>query len=224
LTKRLAYKDHIRLIHERQAALLAELQKMVDEGMESAKFEYERSLQLWGDRKARKKWEEEKRAEDAAAGGMEGVEFQSTSNVAPAAVKDADKEDKDKEEKDGEDGDGDEDKDKSPQTRYRLNETMRGYLWALVQLSNDVCTLTNEKNHLEGSKELVSDQSQRKELYKKIMQAFPDGWMNTGTISREVSMMKKKMETTAPPKTEDAANSNPATTNTAPAAGSAPTS
>jgi hypothetical protein len=40
-------------------------------------------------------------------------------------------------------------------------------------------------SHLEGSKELVSDQSQRKELYKKIMQAFPDGWMNTGTISRE---------------------------------------
>jgi hypothetical protein len=142
LTKRLAYKDHIRLIHERQAALLAELQKMVDEGMESAKFEYERSLQLWEERKARKKWEEEKRAEGAA--GMEGVEFQSTSN-APAAVKDADKDDKDKEEKDGEDGDGDEDKDKSPQTRYRLNETMRGYLWALVQLSNNVCTLTNEK-------------------------------------------------------------------------------
>jgi hypothetical protein len=40
-------------------------------------------------------------------------------------------------------------------------------------------------SHLEDSKELVSDQSQRKELYKKIMQAFPDGWMNTGTISRE---------------------------------------
>jgi hypothetical protein len=146
LTKRLAYKDHIRLIHERQAALLAELQRMVDEGMESAKVEYERSVQLWEEKKQRKKWEEEKRAEDAAAGGMEGVEFQSTSNAPAAApVKDAEKDDKDKEEKDGEDGEGDEDKDKSPQTRYRLNETMRGYLWALVQLSNDVCTLTNEK-------------------------------------------------------------------------------
>lgn len=140
LTKRLAYKDHIRMVNERQAALLAELQKMVDEGMESAKVEYERSVQLWEDRKARKKWEEEKKVEGAI--GMEGVEFQSTN--APV-VKETDKDDKDKEDKEGEDGDGDEDKDKAPQTRYRLNETMRGYLWALVQLSNDVCTLTNEK-------------------------------------------------------------------------------
>lgn len=52
------------------------------------------------------------------------------------------------------------------------------------------------------------------------MQAFPDGWMNTGTISREgkwrswlcfcflltcfvVSMMKKKMETATGPKNEE---------------------
>jgi len=38
---------------------------------------------------------------------------------------------------------------------------------------------------LEGSAEVVSEQSQRKALYQKIMPLFPDGWMNTGYISRE---------------------------------------
>ena len=33
--------------------------------------------------------------------------------------------------------------------------------------------------------EVVSEQSQRKALYQKIMPLFPDGWMNTGYISRE---------------------------------------
>ncbi|KIM26553.1 hypothetical protein M408DRAFT_330514 [Serendipita vermifera MAFF 305830] len=202
LTKRLVYKDHIRLIHERQAALLEELTKQVDEGMEQAKAEFDRNVLLWEERKARRK------ADDAlkplGPNGMEGVE--PTGPVIPPPKQSANEGDHDKE---GEGGDDEDDKDKPPTTRYRLNETMRGYLWALVQLSNEVCTLTNEKYVLENSKEVVSDQSQRKELYKKIMQAFPDGWMNTGTISREVSMMKKKMESATAPKPDEAPASQP---------------
>jgi len=136
LTKRLVYKDHIRLIHERQAALLEELSKQVNEGMDQAQSEFDRNVMLWEERKARRK------AEDALkpSNGMEGVEPTGplpVSQSAPEADKDHDK--------DGEGGDDEDDKDKPPTTRYRLNETMRGYLWALVQLSNEVCTLTNEK-------------------------------------------------------------------------------
>ncbi|PVF99278.1 hypothetical protein CPB86DRAFT_731598 [Serendipita vermifera] len=192
LTKRLAYKDHIRLIHERQGQLLEELAKQVEEGMDQAKLEYERNVALWEERRSRKKLE----GDGKLPNGMDGVE--PTNPLPPPTQHTMDDHDKE-----GEGDDGEDDKDKPPATRYRLNEAMRGYLWALVQLSNEVCSLTNEKNHLEGSKELVSDQSQRKELYKKILQAFPDGWMNTGAISREVSMMKKKMESLTGPKPEE---------------------
>lgn len=184
LTKRLVYKDHVRLVHERQNVLLEELKKLVDEGFENAESEYHRNVAMWEEKKARRKTE--------GGVGMEGVEHTGPAapTQAPVAAPDIDHEG---------DDEGDDDKDKAPGQRYRLNEAMRGYLWALVQLSNEVCTLTNDKNFLEGSKEVVSEQSQRKELYKKVLQAFPDGWMNTGTISREVSMMKKKMETAAAP-------------------------
>lgn len=110
---------------------------MVNEGLEIQKAEHERALAAWEDRRAKKK--------DHGA-GMEGVE--STSTQVPVAIQNPNvpKDDKDgnedkEEQEEGDDGD----KDKPPTMRYRLNETMRGYLWALVQLSNDVCTLTNEK-------------------------------------------------------------------------------
>lgn len=140
LTKRLVYKDHIRLIHERQTALLDELTKQVDEGMEQAKAEFDRNVMLWEERKARRK------AEDALKppnpNGMEGVE--PTGPIIPIQTHSVHEGDKDHD-KEGDGGDEEDDKDKPPTTRYRLNETMRGYLWALVQLSNEVCTLTNEK-------------------------------------------------------------------------------
>jgi hypothetical protein len=38
---------------------------------------------------------------------------------------------------------------------------------------------------LEGSVSQVSEQGLRKALYQKILAAFPEGWMNSGQISRE---------------------------------------
>lgn len=141
LTKRLVYKDHIRLIHERQTALLEELGKQVNEGMESAKAEYERNMMLWEERRAKKKADE---SLVKAGNGMEGVELTSSAPPPPMAMAAAPIPDEHKDHE-GEGDEGEDDKDKPPTTRYRLNETMRGYLWALVQLSNEVCILTNEK-------------------------------------------------------------------------------
>lgn len=47
---------------------------------------------------------------------------------------------------------------------------------------------------LEGSGSIVSEQGHRKQLYQRIVAAFPEGWMNSGQISREVSAMKKRFE------------------------------
>lgn len=133
LTKRLAYTDHIRLIHERQQVLLMQLKTLIDENLETAQTEWERSVQIWEDRKSRKKAEEKQKEAQS--------EVEDVAKVNPSQT------DHEKDhEKEGEDGE--EDKDKPPAKRYRLNETMRGYLWALVQLSNEICTLANEKKYV----------------------------------------------------------------------------
>jgi len=81
-----------------------------------------------------------------------------------------------------------------PAKRYRLTDTMKSMVWELVLLSNECCRLENEKNSLEGSVIQISDQGLRKVLYQKIVAAFPEGWMSSGQISRDVSAMKKKLE------------------------------
>ncbi|GJJ11503.1 hypothetical protein Clacol_005736 [Clathrus columnatus] len=65
-------------------------------------------------------------------------------------------------------------KDKEPPKKYRLTEKM---------------------NQLEGIPDVVSEQGMRKGLYQKIIAAFPEGWMTSGNISRDISVIKKKHET-----------------------------
>ena len=84
--------------------------------------------------------------------------------------------------------------DHAPAKRYRMTDKMKSIVWDLVLLSNECCRLENEKNTLEGSVIQVSDQGARKVLYQKIVAAFPEGWMSSGQISRDVSAMKKRME------------------------------
>ncbi len=40
----------------------------------------------------------------------------------------------------------------------------------------------------------MSEQGLRKVLYQKIVAAYPEGWMSSGQISRDVSAMKKRLE------------------------------
>ncbi|KAJ7054490.1 hypothetical protein C8F01DRAFT_1163551 [Mycena amicta] len=78
-----------------------------------------------------------------------------------------------------------------PAKRYRMSDEMKGIVWQLVLLSNELCRLENEKKC--GSVLQVSEQGQRKSLYQRVP-AFPSGWMASGQISRDVSAMKKKFE------------------------------
>jgi len=96
---------------------------------------------------------------------------------------------------DGEGKDAKDTKDTHPPVKkYKMSEAMKGLIWNLVCLSNECCRIENEKNTLEGSASLVSEQGLRKALYQKIVAAFPEGWMSSGQVSREVSVMKKKFE------------------------------
>lgn len=175
LIKRLVYNDHHRLLTTRQDELLAELKSLTDAGFEQAKAEWERNVQNWKERQSK-----------GAAGGAPD------STGQPDEGDDHD--DPDKETKEGATGTSASAKDKEPSKRYRLTDKMKLIFWQLYCLSNECSRLTNEKNQLEGIPDLVSEQGMRKGLYQKIISAFPEGWMTSGNISRDISVIKKKHE------------------------------
>ncbi|KIK63959.1 hypothetical protein GYMLUDRAFT_241187 [Collybiopsis luxurians FD-317 M1] len=214
LIKRTIFADHIKLLVERQDALLAELKRQADEGFPKAEEEWEKSVVAWDQRQKRLK--ADTRGEDsgsnggptrhptedpeAHADGLDEDNYPVTTSHPPlmggaggsglAAQVAAEK--AEKAEKTGK---ADKDKDaQPPPKKYRLTENMKAIVWELVLLSNECCRLENEKNTLEGSVMQVSEQGLRKVLYQKIVSAFPLGWMSSGQISRDVSAMKKRLE------------------------------
>ncbi|KAH9060666.1 hypothetical protein EDB87DRAFT_1821968 [Lactarius vividus] len=183
LIKRQIFPEHMALLVKRQDELLLELKAAADEGFQRAKEEWERSVTLW-----------EKKQEKSKA-GTASVEGSPTLRSVPlppgddSAAMDVDKS------LDGEGKDAKDAKDAHPPAKkYKMTEAMKGLIWNLVCLSNECCRIENEKNTLEGSTSQVSEQGLRKTLYQKIVAAFPDGWMSSGQVSREVSVMKKKFE------------------------------
>ncbi|KIL59783.1 hypothetical protein M378DRAFT_14543 [Amanita muscaria Koide BX008] len=205
LIKRTVFQDHVKYLVDKQEILLKELTELAKAGFAKAEEEWEKSVQAWDKRQEKARLE----AAAAAAGGGAGgepdgdVSAAATPTRHPTEEMDVDGEsarekDKDKD-KDG--GGGGQapatapGKDSHPPSKkYRLTESMKAIVWQLVMLSNECCRLENEKNSLEGSVIQVSEQGSRKVLYQKIVAAFPEGWMSSGQISRDVSSMKKKFE------------------------------
>ncbi|KAL1741791.1 hypothetical protein HDZ31DRAFT_75942 [Schizophyllum fasciatum] len=192
LIKRTVFHDHIALLTERQEALLAQLKQLADEGFPKAEEDYQKSLTAWNNR-------QEKAAAETAANGARS-EDESTHSAVPTRHP---TEERETHEAMDVDGDGpptatQPEKDKGPMNpptkKYRMNEQMKTIVWQLVLLSNEVCRLENEKNQLEGSVIQMSEQGMRKVLYQKIIAAFPEGWVSSGQISRDVSAIKKRLE------------------------------
>lgn len=192
LCKRTVFPDHVALLTERQDQLLVQLKQLADEGFPKVEEDYQRSLTVWGRR-------QEKSVSDLTPNG--GAQSEDSHSGAPTRQPTEEKEDK--EDKDAMDVDGDAppptqpDKDKPmnrPTKKYRMNEQMKTIVWQLVLLSNEICRLENENNQLEGSVIQMSEQGLRKVLYQKIITAFPDGWVSSGQISRDVSAIKKRLE------------------------------
>ncbi|KAI0263287.1 hypothetical protein BC834DRAFT_924981 [Gloeopeniophorella convolvens] len=194
LIKRQIFPEHMALLVKRQDELLAELKDAADEGFPRAQEEHERSVAAWGARAARplsppahaharaeKKQEKARPEGDGGGGGGGGGSASAEGSPAPPDA-------------DGDARDGKAQAHAAPARKYKLTEGMKGTIWKLVCLSNECCRIENEKNSLEGSASQVSEQGLRKALYQKIVAAFPDGWMSSGQVSREVSVMKKKFE------------------------------
>ncbi|KAJ7859679.1 hypothetical protein B0H14DRAFT_2746353 [Mycena olivaceomarginata] len=200
LIKRTIFHDHTALLNQKQDDQLEQLRVLATEGFPKAQEEWEKSLQNY----------EEKRKEKALAtangsgGDPESVEGSTgptrhgtedpeapgrVGSAGPSSAGDG-KGDKDEKEGGGKEGPGKGGAHHGPPLKkYRMTEAMKQTVWQLVLLSNEICRLENEKNVLQ-----VSEQGLRKVLYQRIVAAFPDGWMSSGQISRDVSAMKKKYE------------------------------
>lgn len=182
LIKRTIFPDHIALLNERSDTLLAELKRLADEGFNKAEEEWEKSVLAWDKR-------QEKARVEAATNGTGSIQGEDSSAPTRHGTEEI--------------PEGEENKESTvketpaahpPAKKYRMTESMKNIVWELVQISNECCRLENEKNSLEGSVLQVSEQGLRKILYQKVVAAFPEGWMNSGQISRDVSAMKKKYE------------------------------
>ncbi|KAJ7021370.1 hypothetical protein C8F04DRAFT_1013434 [Mycena alexandri] len=200
LIKRTIFHDHTALLNQRQDDILEQLKVLAAEGFPKAQEEWEKNLQNYEDKRKEKAATEANGnadAETSAGPTRHGTEDpEGTARVGSAGLSSAGDGDKEK---------GKDDKDKEgpgkggahhgpPLKKYRMTEAMKSAVWQLVLLSNEICRLENEKNTLEGSVLQVSEQGLRKVLYQRIVSAFPEGWMSSGQISRDVSAMKKKYE------------------------------
>ncbi|KAF8883566.1 hypothetical protein BD779DRAFT_1539589 [Infundibulicybe gibba] len=197
LIKRTVFQEHTGLLMQRQEVLLVELARLAREGFARAEEEWEKSVMAWDKRQEKAKAESLSTASGIAAAteNMTGTDSAGPTRHPTEEIHDGHGEDGEGRdgEKDGEGKDG-KGKEHPPAKKFRMTDTMKGIVWKLVVLSNECCRLENEKNTLEGSVLQVSEQGLRKILYQKIVAAFPEGWMSSGQISRDVSSMKKRLE------------------------------
>ncbi|KAF8522754.1 hypothetical protein BU17DRAFT_44466 [Hysterangium stoloniferum] len=189
LIKRLVYHDHHMLLVARQDVLLEELKALADGGFEQAQAEWERNVLNWRrhDADLATTKGSSASAEPSANGDENDVRMPPPSRSHHPSGDGTPKDPKAA--KKLEDL-----HEKEPPKKYRLTDPMKDIFWELYCLSNECSRLTNEKNQLEGSPDSVSEQGMRKGLYQKIISAFPDGWMTSGNISRDISVIKKKHE------------------------------
>ncbi|EPT00040.1 hypothetical protein FOMPIDRAFT_1036889 [Fomitopsis schrenkii] len=197
LIKRTVWRDHTTLLVERQEALLKELKGLADEGFPKATEEWEKSVAAWERRHSKTEAGTEAGSVVHSVEGTPvpgGSDTTPTPHLGPQPSIDETGNDEPQDDETAAMSAAAKRDAHPPGKKYRLTDTMKSIIWQLVCLSNEVVRLENEKNSLENNNQIVSDQGVRKTLYQKIVNAFPDGWLSSGQISREVSVMKKKYE------------------------------
>ncbi|KAF8907775.1 hypothetical protein CPB85DRAFT_1310857 [Mucidula mucida] len=184
LIKRTIFVEHTALLVRRQDALLEQLGKLATEGFKKAEEDWQNAVVAWDRR------QEKARQQKEAEGGFEGTSTARTGTSEPPGPPTRPGSPAGDEGEEGKNGR----EPHPPSKKYRMTDAMKNIVWELVLLSNESCRLENEKNQLENSIIQVSEQGLRKVLYQKIVAVFPEGWMSSGQISRDVSAIKKRLE------------------------------
>jgi len=176
LTRRLIFADHQAYLQSKQEPLLEELKRLAYEAHPLVVEQHAEAVAAW-EEKQKKKAAKVSEEDNADTGASEPAPNGTTSEAQAQPAGEESK--KEKEEK-------------PPQKRFKWTEPIKKVVWDLVGVSNDIAAMTNIMHEYEKNIPTVSEQGMRKALYQKIVAAFPEGWMTSTAISREVSMLKKK--------------------------------
>ncbi|KAF9513539.1 hypothetical protein BS47DRAFT_1393255 [Hydnum rufescens UP504] len=163
LVKRLIYDRHQQIINKRMDALLEQLRDLVIAGFNAAQQAHRDDVARWGK-------QEKKRAARAAEMEGEGGVMGETLTVAveeAASGTQATKKERDA---------------APPAQKYRWTDAIKGLVWQLVNLNNELVSMANVIAEYEPDN------------HQHIVAIFPEGWMTTSAISREMSNMKKKVQ------------------------------
>ncbi|KAG8775456.1 hypothetical protein FRC12_001477 [Ceratobasidium sp. 428] len=163
LTKRLIYATHNDRLRRRCDELIVELKEQVNQGLPVQESLHQAALEAWETKKASALAKWQEEMDQAQASGVPQEQLPARPDPP------------------------------MPQKRYRWNDVIKENVWQQVCLCNEIAALANEAHAFDPNiAQKVSEQSLRKSLYQKIVNVFPEGWMTTNLISREVSEMKRK--------------------------------
>ncbi|KAF8761380.1 HPC2 and ubinuclein domain [Rhizoctonia solani] len=167
LTRRLMYKDHSEILRKRGEELLVELKQLVDQGLPDQERLHADAIKAWGGSKQTKKASVfakwQEEYTQALANHVPQEQLPPKPDIPP------------------------------PPKRYKWNDAIKENVWQQVCLCNESAALANEAHGFDQNlAPKTSEQSLRKSLYQKIVGVFPEGWLNSNLISREVSEMKRK--------------------------------
>ncbi|KAB5593744.1 Ubinuclein central domain containing protein [Ceratobasidium theobromae] len=163
LTRRLMYPTHSERLRKRCDDLLAELKELVDQGLQAQESLHAAALEAWENKKATALAKWEEEMQQAQSNHVPQEQLPSRPEIP------------------------------MPQKRYRWNDPIKENVWQQVCLCNEIAALANETHGFDQSlAPKMSEQSLRKNLYQKIVGVFPEGWLTSNLISREVSEMKRK--------------------------------
>ncbi|KAF8602224.1 hypothetical protein BDV93DRAFT_524242 [Ceratobasidium sp. AG-I] len=163
LTKRLMYATHNEKLRRRGEELMTELKEQIDQGLQVQESLHAAALDTWETKKAGALAKWQEEVQQAQTSGVPQDQLPPKPEIP------------------------------MPQKRYRWNDVIKDNVWQQVCLFNEIAALANEAHGFDPNlAQKVSEQSLRKSLYQKIVVAFPEGWLTTNLISREVSEMKRK--------------------------------
>ncbi|EUC54108.1 ubinuclein central domain protein [Rhizoctonia solani AG-3 Rhs1AP] len=163
LTRRLMYKDHSELLKQRGETLLTELKQLVDQGLPDQEKLHADAIKLWESKQSSALAKWQEEIQQAQANHVPQEQLPPRPDL-PA-----------------------------PPKRYKWNDAIKENVWQQVCMCNELAALANEAHGFDQNlAPKMSEQSLRKNLYQKIMSVFPEGWLTSNLISREVSEMKRK--------------------------------
>ncbi|POW03955.1 hypothetical protein PSHT_11424 [Puccinia striiformis] len=83
---------------------------------------------------------------------------------------------------------------KLPSKSFKMNLAMRELIYELIKLEDELCETIKDTQKIVDKNVTIKDTSNRRQFYLRLAQLWPDEFMTTQKLSREVAYMKKKLE------------------------------